>query len=75
MDGSGKIARVDLTNFTQDGVTWLDLTRLDKSWNNFMDGMADSHYLYLEPGLYATAGATLNTSIVRISLDYAGWTK
>jgi hypothetical protein len=74
-DGAGKIARVDLKDFTTGGVTWLDLTRLDKSWNNFMDGMADSHYLYLEPGTYAPTGATLNTSVVRISLDYAGWAK
>jgi hypothetical protein len=76
IQGSGTVARVDLSNFTAGGVTWLDLTRLDKGWNNFMDGMADSHYIYLEPGDYSPSVTSLNmnTSVVRISLDYAGWT-
>ena len=75
LSGTGKVARVDLANFTASGVTWLDLTHLNSNWNNFMDGLADSHYIYLEPGDYAKNGATLNTNLVRISLDYAGWTK
>jgi len=73
--GTGLVARVDLTNFTSSGVTWLDLTKIDPNWNNFIDGMADSHYIYLEPGDYTYPGSTGNADVVRISLDYAGWTK
>ena len=73
--GTGKLARVDLSNFTPEGVTWLDLTRLDKNWNNFIDGMSDGKYLYLEPSYSSDPANPRNTSVVRISLDYAGWSK
>jgi hypothetical protein len=73
--GTGKIARVDLSTFSLDDVTWLDLTHLNAGWNNFMDGMADSQYIYLDPGNGIVKGIQQNTSVVRISLDYPGWEK
>ena len=42
LEGSGLVGRIDLTNFTNSGITWLDLTQFDPSGNNFIDGMADS---------------------------------
>jgi hypothetical protein len=45
----GKVARVDLQNFTTSGVTVLDLTAVDTELKGFADGFTDGRYAYLVP--------------------------
>jgi hypothetical protein len=48
-DYSGKLARVDLSNFTASGVTFLDLTTVGSSYKGFAGGFTDGRYAYLVP--------------------------
>ncbi len=45
----GKVARVDLQNFTSSGVTVLDLTTVDANLKGFRGGFTDGHYSYFVP--------------------------
>jgi hypothetical protein len=72
--GSGMLARIDLSNFSASGLTWLDLVGFNQNWNNLWEGMADGKYLYLVPDSW-TNDDMKNISILRVSLDYAGWAK
>ena len=74
MEGNGKLARLDFSNFSASGLTWLDLSVLNKNWSNFWEGMVDGKYIYLAPDSVHEDGMK-NTSIVRVALDYTGWTK
>ena len=46
---SGKLARVDLGNFTTSGVTWLDLAAVNAGLKGFAGGFTDGHYGYFVP--------------------------
>ncbi len=46
---SGKVARVDLQNFTTGGVTSLDLASVDPGLKGFTGGFTDGHYGYFAP--------------------------
>jgi hypothetical protein len=46
---SGKIARVDLQNFTVGGVSTLDLTLVDSDLKGFLGGFTDGNYGYYVP--------------------------
>ncbi|MBI5567969.1 MAG: hypothetical protein HY870_23935 [Chloroflexi bacterium] len=46
---SGKVARLDLQNFSVAGVTVLDLTTVDPTLIGFAGGFSDGHYAYLAP--------------------------
>jgi hypothetical protein len=46
---SGKVARVDLQNFTTVGVTVLDLTAVDSDLKGFIGGFSDGRYAYFVP--------------------------
>jgi hypothetical protein len=49
---SGKVARVDLHNFTTSGVTVLDLTTVDAGLKGFAGGFTDGRYGYFVPDYY-----------------------
>ncbi|MBI1802012.1 MAG: hypothetical protein HYR71_10340, partial [Chloroflexi bacterium] len=46
---SGKLARVDLNNFTTSGVTFMDLTTLDPALKGFSGGFTDGRFGFLVP--------------------------
>jgi hypothetical protein len=46
---SGKVARVDLSNFTASGVTVLDLGAMSSNLTGFTGGFTDGHYGYFVP--------------------------
>jgi len=48
-DWSGLVARVDLKNFTAQGVTMLDLTAVDSDLKGFWGGFTDGRYGYFVP--------------------------
>ncbi|MDD1713437.1 MAG: hypothetical protein LUQ69_09765 [Methanoregulaceae archaeon] len=48
-DYSGKLARVDLANFTTSGVTVLNLAAVSSSLKGFGGGFTDGHYGYFVP--------------------------
>ncbi len=53
---SGKLARVDLQNFTTGGVTVLDLAAVDSDLKGFYGGFTDGRYGYFVPnynGIYS----------------------
>ena len=52
---SGKVARVDLINFTTSGVTSLDLASVDSGLAGFYGGFTDGRYGYFVP--YTTLGS------------------
>lgn len=62
---SGKVARVDLQNFTASGVTALDLAAVDSSLNGFSGAFSDGRYGYLAP--YANTSG-LSGKVARIQL-------
>jgi hypothetical protein len=61
----GKIARVDLQNFTTSGVTVLNLQAIDPDLKGFSDGFTDGRYAYLVPGF----GINPTGKIPRIDLQ------
>lgn len=46
---SGKVARVDLANFTPEGVAWIDLSAYDATLTGFWGGFSDGRYGYFVP--------------------------
>ena len=46
---NGKVARIDLANFTTGGVTVLDLTTVNPALKGFVGGFQDGRYGYLVP--------------------------
>lgn len=60
---SGKLARLDLQNFSVAGVTVLDLTTVDPTLIGFAGGFSDGHYAYLAPE------TPLLSKVVRINLQ------
>ena len=56
----GKMARVDLQNFTTGGVTWFDLATMDAGLVGFWGGFTDGRYGYFVP--------TQNSKVARIQL-------
>ena len=63
MEYSGKLARVDLTNFSTSGVEWLDLAAQDSNLKGFYGGFTDGRYGYLVPYF---DGASSSGKIARI---------
>jgi hypothetical protein len=61
----GKVARVDLNNFTTGGVTVLDLTLVDTNLRNFIGGFTDGRYGYIVPH----NNPTCSGKIARIDLQ------
>jgi hypothetical protein len=61
---NGKVARIDLANFTAGGVTVLDLATINPSLKGFVGGFQDGRYGYLVPYNNGTAHGNL----VRIDL-------
>jgi len=56
---SGKIARVNLSNFTADGVTILDLATVDAGLKGFQGGFTDGRYAWIPPAI-GTKGARID---------------
>jgi hypothetical protein len=52
---SGKVARVDLQNFTASGVTALDLAAVDADLAGFNGGFTDGRYGYFVPWISDTS--------------------
>jgi hypothetical protein len=48
---SGKIARIDLANFTSSGVTFLDMAAVDPALKGFVGSFTDGRYAWLPPYL------------------------
>ncbi len=66
----GKVARVNLGNFTAGGVTVLDLTTVDAALKGFYGGFTDGTYAYFVPN-YNNAGYF--GKVARVSLsDFTG---
>lgn len=63
----GTAARVDLQNFTADGVTWQDLTTLDSDLTGFHGVFTDGSYGYFVPRVLQN-GSTFHGKVVRIQL-------
>ncbi|MBX7244833.1 MAG: hypothetical protein K1X53_05005 [Candidatus Sumerlaeaceae bacterium] len=61
----GKIARVDLNNFTTGGVTILDATSVDVGLTGFAGGFCDGKYGYFVPSRQSGA----SNPVVRVSLS------
>jgi hypothetical protein len=61
----GKIARFDLQNFTNGGVTTLDLTLVDPALKAFQGGFTDGQYGYFVPNGYPTS----NGKLARVDLQ------
>jgi hypothetical protein len=77
----GKIARVNLANFTADGVAVLDLAAVDPALKGFQGGFTDGRYAWIAPAAIGSKGARIDlanfsTSGVAVidfpSLDPAG---
>jgi len=64
---SGKVARVDLQNFTASGVEALDLGALDPLLKGFMGGFSDGRYGYFVPNANGSYG-----KVARIPLFFGG---
>jgi hypothetical protein len=56
---SGKVARVNLSNFTTDGVTVLDLASVDPGLKGFYGGFTDGRYAWIPPSV-GTKGARID---------------
>ena len=65
---SGKVARVDLQNFTAGGVTWLDLAAMDSGLKGFVGGFTDGRYGYFVP----YNNGSLSGKVARIPLFFGG---
>ncbi len=65
----GKIVRIDLQNFSPDGVTILDLTTVDPNLKGFFGGFSDGHFGYLTPHYN---GSGWSGKIARIQLFFGG---
>jgi hypothetical protein len=63
---SGKIARVDLQNFSPTGISTLDLTQVGAALKGFYGGFTDGRYGYLVP---AKDGSNYPGALVRIDLQ------
>ncbi len=63
----GHVARVDLQNFTKDGVTALDLTQRDQDLKGFAGGFTDGRYGYFVPS--ALAPYAFNGKVARVDLQ------
>ena len=57
---SGKIARVNLANFTPDGVTVLDLATIDPALKGFQGGFTDGRYAWIAPAIVGSKGARID---------------
>ncbi len=62
----GKVARIDLQNFTTNGITLLDLTTVATDLKGFIGGFSDARYGYFIP--YATGPSVYFGKIVRVDL-------
>ncbi|CAM9457378.1 unnamed protein product [Ascophyllum nodosum] len=74
---SGKLVRVDLTDFSLSGVEVLDLTMVDPELRGFAGGFAAGHWGYLVPFKNKEPDSGFSGKMVRIDLrtfDYAGVT-
>lgn len=57
---SGKVVRVNLSNFTPDGVTVLDLAAIDPAVTGFQGGFTDGRYAWIAPGIVGSKGARID---------------
>ena len=62
----GKVARVDLQNFTVGGVTVLDLTTVDSGLKGFLSGFSDGRYAYFAPS--TNGGGVYSGKVARVDL-------
>lgn len=65
----GKVARVDLLNFTAGGVTAIDLTAVDGALKGFYGGFTDGRYGYFVPNYN---GSDYFGKVARIPLFFGG---
>ena len=65
---SGKVARVDLQNFTAGGVSWLDLAAVDSGLKGFWGGFTDGRYGYFVP----FNNGSYSGQVARIPLFFGG---
>jgi hypothetical protein len=63
---SGKIARVNLSNFTASGVAILDLATIDPALKGFQGGFTDGRYAWIPPAV-GTMGARIDLQNFSVS--------
>ncbi|HSQ26594.1 MAG TPA: hypothetical protein VLM80_05670, partial [Anaerolineales bacterium] len=69
---TGKVARVDLQNFSPQGVSWINISAYDPTLRGFWGGFSDGRFGYLVPFYYNDDGLVWHGKVARIPLFFGG---